>query len=140
MKKIIVLISVCLLFSQSIFSQKESTVVVIKNSESAPIINKNIYGHFAEHLGRCIYGGLFVGDTSKIPNTNGVRNDIIKALKELKIPNLRWPGGCFADTYHWKDGIGPKENRPTIVNQWWFSSRIGRLGTICEFQWQKSNE
>ncbi len=119
MKKIIVLISVCLLFSQSIFSQKESTVVVIKNSESAPIINKNIYGHFAEHLGRCIYGGLFVGDTSKIPNTNGVRNDIIKALKELKIPNLRWPGGCFADTYHWKDGIGPKENRPTIVNQWW---------------------
>lgn len=119
MKKIIVLVSVFLLFSQSIFSQKESTVVVIKNTESAPIINKNIYGHFAEHLGRCIYGGFFVGDTSKIPNTNGVRNDIIKALKELKIPNLRWPGGCFADTYHWKDGIGPKENRPTIVNQWW---------------------
>jgi alpha-N-arabinofuranosidase len=119
MKKIVVLVSVFLLFSQSIFSQKESTVVVIKNSESAPIINKNIYGHFAEHLGRCIYGGFFVGDTSKIPNTNGVRNDIIKALKELKIPNLRWPGGCFADTYHWKDGIGPKENRPTIVNQWW---------------------
>ncbi|TRX28887.1 alpha-N-arabinofuranosidase [Flavobacterium franklandianum] len=119
MKKIIVLVSVILLSSQSIFSQKETTVVTIKNSESAPIINKNIYGHFAEHLGRCIYGGFFVGDTSKIPNTNGVRNDIIKALKELKIPNLRWPGGCFADTYHWKDGIGPKENRPTIVNQWW---------------------
>jgi alpha-N-arabinofuranosidase len=119
MKKIIVLVSVFLLFSQSIFSQKESVVIVIKNSESAPIINKNIYGHFAEHLGRCIYGGFFVGDTSKIPNTNGVRNDVVKALKELKIPNLRWPGGCFADTYHWKDGIGPKENRPTIVNQWW---------------------
>jgi alpha-L-arabinofuranosidase len=119
MKKIVVIASFFLLCSQSIFSQKGSTVVVIKNSESAPIINKNIYGHFAEHLGRCIYGGLFVGDTSKIPNTNGVRNDIIKALKELKIPNLRWPGGCFADTYHWKDGIGPKENRPTIVNQWW---------------------
>lgn len=119
MKKIVVLVSVFLLCSQSIFSQKESTVVVIKNNESAPIINKNIYGHFAEHLGKCIYGGFFVGDTSKIPNTNGVRNDIIKALKELKIPNLRWPGGCFADTYHWKDGIGPKENRPTIVNQWW---------------------
>jgi alpha-N-arabinofuranosidase len=119
MKKIIVLVCVFLLCGQSIFSQKESTMVVIKNTESAPIINKNIYGHFAEHLGRCIYGGFFVGDTSKIPNTNGVRNDIIKALKELKIPNLRWPGGCFADTYHWKDGIGPKENRPTIVNQWW---------------------
>jgi len=102
MKKIIVLVSVFLLFSQSIFSQKGTTVVAIKNSESAPIINKNIYGHFAEHLGRCIYGGLFVGDTSKIPNTNGVRNDIIKTLKNFKKPNLRLQGGCFGDTYKWK--------------------------------------
>mgnify|MGYP000913968722 FL=1 len=109
MKKIVVLVSVFLLCSQSIFSQKESTIVVLKNNESAPTINKNIYGHFAEHLGRCVYGGFFVGDTSKIPNTNGVRNDVVAALKDLKIPNLRWPGGCFADTYHWKDGIGPKE-------------------------------
>ncbi|CAN5655922.1 alpha-L-arabinofuranosidase C-terminal domain-containing protein [soil metagenome] len=82
-------------------------------------INRNIYGHFAEHLGHCIYGGFYVGDTSKIPNTDGVRNDIIDALKKLKIPNLRWPGGCFADTYHWKDGIGPKDNRPAMVNKWW---------------------
>ena len=81
---------------------------------------KNIYGHFAEHLGHCIYGGFYVGDTSKtIPNTAGVRNDIIDALKKLKIPNLRWPGGCFADTYHWKDGVGPKDKRPTMVNKWW---------------------
>ena len=100
-------------------SQDKATLVTINADKNAPIINKNIYGHFAEHLGRCIYDGFFVGDTSKIPNTNGVRNDIIEALKELKIPNLRWPGGCFADTYHWKDGIGPKEERPTIVNQWW---------------------
>ena len=106
--------------SLSVFSQEDSTTVVtISENEKAPIISKHIYGHFAEHLGRCIYDGFFVGDTSKIPNTKGVRNDIIKALKDLKIPNLRWPGGCFADTYHWKDGIGPKENRPTIVNQWW---------------------
>ncbi len=119
MKKIVLVVSVLLLCSQSVFSQKGNTVVDIKSNENAPVINKNIYGHFAEHLGRCIYGGFFVGDTSKIPNTNGVRNDIIDALKKLKIPNLRWPGGCFADTYHWKDGIGPKENRPTIVNQWW---------------------
>ncbi|MEP6930191.1 MAG: alpha-L-arabinofuranosidase C-terminal domain-containing protein [Flavobacterium sp.] len=105
--------------SQITFAQKETTVISIKNVSDAPTINRNIYGHFAEHLGRSIYGGFFVGDTSKIPNTKGVRNDIIKALKELKIPNLRWPGGCFADTYHWKDGIGPKEDRPTIVNQWW---------------------
>ena len=83
-------------------------------------ISKNIYGHFAEHLGHCIYGGFYVGDTSKtIPNTAGVRNDIIDALKKLKIPNLRWPGGCFADTYHWKDGVGPKDKRPTMVNKWW---------------------
>jgi alpha-N-arabinofuranosidase len=119
MKKALLILSVFIFCSQSVFSQKETTVITLKNTEDAPTINKNIYGHFAEHLGKCIYGGFFVGDTSKIPNTNGVRNDIIDALKKLKIPNLRWPGGCFADTYHWKDGIGPKENRPTIVNQWW---------------------
>lgn len=83
-------------------------------------IDKHIYGHFAEHLGRCVYGGFYVGeDNTKIKHTNGVRNDVVDALKNLKIPNLRWPGGCFADTYHWKDGIGPKDKRPTIVNHWW---------------------
>ncbi|WP_308993965.1 alpha-L-arabinofuranosidase C-terminal domain-containing protein [Mariniflexile litorale] len=100
-------------------SQNNKTLISINKSENAPVISKHIYGHFAEHLGRCIYEGFFVGDTSKIPNINGVRKDIIEALRELKIPNLRWPGGCFADTYHWKDGIGPRENRPTIVNKWW---------------------
>jgi alpha-N-arabinofuranosidase len=119
MKKVLFLSFIIALCSQTSFAQKETTVLSIKNTANAPTINKNIYGHFAEHLGRCIYGGFFVGDTSKIPNTAGVRNDIIDALKKLKIPNLRWPGGCFADTYHWKDGIGPKENRPTIVNKWW---------------------
>jgi alpha-N-arabinofuranosidase len=86
---------------------------------SEVIISKNIYGHFAEHLGHSIYGGFYVGDSSKIKNTNGVRNDIIDALRKLKIPNLRWPGGCFADTYHWKDGIGEKSKRPSIVNTNW---------------------
>jgi alpha-N-arabinofuranosidase len=119
MKKVLLFLFISSFCSQTSFAQKETTVLTIKNTANAPTINKNIYGHFAEHLGRCIYGGFFVGDTSKIPNTAGVRNDIIDALKKLKIPNLRWPGGCFADTYHWKDGIGPKENRPTIVNQWW---------------------
>ncbi|MFV8268859.1 alpha-N-arabinofuranosidase [Flavobacterium sp. GT2N3] len=119
MKKALLILFIFTFCSQVISAQKEATVLILKNDESAPIINKNIYGHFAEHLGRSIYNGFFVGDTSKIPNTNGVRNDVIAALKTLKIPNLRWPGGCFADTYHWKDGIGPKENRPTIVNQWW---------------------
>ena len=119
MKKALLITFLLAVCNQAGFAQNQTTVVTIKNNAAAPIINKNIYGHFAEHLGRCIYGGFFVGDTSKIPNTKGVRNDIVAALKDLKIPNLRWPGGCFADTYHWKDGIGPQEQRPTIVNKWW---------------------
>ncbi len=82
-------------------------------------INKEIYGQFAEHLGSCIYGGLWVGSESAIPNTNGYRNDVLQALKELKVPVLRWPGGCFADEYHWTDGIGPKEQRPKMQNNNW---------------------
>lgn len=82
-------------------------------------INKNIYGHFAEHLGRCIYEGFWVGEDSDIPNTNGIRNDVVEALRNIDIPVLRWPGGCFADEYHWKDGIGPRENRKRMVNTHW---------------------
>jgi alpha-N-arabinofuranosidase len=108
-----------LFFSSSIMLASAQNTVTLKPVATAPVISPNIYGHFAEHLGRCIYGGFYVGDTSKIPNTNGVRNDVVAALKKLKIPNLRWPGGCFADTYHWKDGIGPKDKRPTMVNKWW---------------------
>ncbi len=83
------------------------------------IINKNIYGHFAEHLGRCIYEGIWVGKESTIPNINGIRKDVIDALKEMKIPILRWPGGCFADNYHWMEGIGPYEERPSMINTNW---------------------
>lgn len=107
---------ISLITSQNIYSQ---TKVSFKETEKNTTISKHIYGHFAEHLGRCIYGGFYVGEDSSIPNTNGVRNDVIKALKELKVPNLRWPGGCFADTYHWKDGVGPKDERPSMVNKWW---------------------
>lgn len=82
-------------------------------------IDKAIYGHFSEHLGRCIYEGLYVGENSKIPNTNGMRNDVVEALKEMNIPVLRWPGGCFADEYHWKDGIGAKEDRMKMINTHW---------------------
>ncbi len=95
------------------------TRIVIAADLGKDTINRHIYGHFSEHLGRCIYGGFYVGDTSKIPNQRGVRTDVVEALKKLKVPNLRWPGGCFADTYHWKDGVGPKAKRPTIVNTWW---------------------
>ncbi|QCR23576.1 alpha-N-arabinofuranosidase [Pontibacter sp. SGAir0037] len=107
-----------LLCSFSGFGQTTAKLNAPTNQELK--INKHIYGHFAEHLGRCIYGGFYVGeDNKKIPHTAGIRNDVVDALKKLKIPNLRWPGGCFADTYHWKDGIGPKSQRPTIVNSWW---------------------
>jgi len=104
-------------------AQKESQTalnqfVVIANNPG-PVISKDIYGHFSEHLGRCIYEGIWVGYDSKIPNTYGIRNDVLFALRELKIPNLRWPGGWFADTYHWKDGIGPQEKRASIVNTHW---------------------
>jgi alpha-L-arabinofuranosidase len=102
--------------------QKESGTVnqlVIIANHNGPVISKDIYGHFSEHLGTCIYGGIWVGKDSKIPNTDGIRNDVVNALKEIKIPNLRWPGGCFADTYHWMDGIGPKEKRASIINTHW---------------------
>lgn len=82
-------------------------------------INKNIYGHFVEHLGRCIYEGIWVGKDSAIPNVNGMRKDVIEALRAMKIPVLRWPGGCFADNYHWMEGIGPYENRPSMINTHW---------------------
>ncbi|RZJ68673.1 MAG: alpha-N-arabinofuranosidase [Flavobacterium sp.] len=116
-KKILLLFLISAL--SPIFAQSQTAVVTVAPDAAAPTISKHIYGHFAEHLGRCIYDGFYVGEKSKIPNTNGVRNDIILALKDLGVPNLRWPGGCFADTYHWKNGIGPRDARPSMVNQWW---------------------
>lgn len=99
---------------------QEANTVRLSPERSATRISRHIYGHFAEHLGRCIYDGFYVGEgNTTVSHTNGVRNDVVDALRRLNIPNLRWPGGCFADTYHWKDGIGPKESRPTIVNTWW---------------------
>ena len=93
-------------------------LVVIANNPGV-VISKDIYGHFSEHLGACIYGGIWVGKDSKIPNTDGIRNDVLAALRDIKVPNLRWPGGCFADTYHWMDGIGPQNKRASIVNTHW---------------------
>lgn len=96
-----------------------SQVITIHSDVSKGKINRNIYGHFSEHLGRCIYEGIWVGEDSPIPNTEGIRNDVLDALKQLNIPVLRWPGGCFADEYHWKDGVGPRENRKQMVNTHW---------------------
>ncbi|MBN2699335.1 MAG: alpha-N-arabinofuranosidase [Bacteroidales bacterium] len=93
--------------------------LVINTDQGEHIISRHIYGHFSEHLGHCIYGGFWVGKDSSIPNTNGIRNDVVDALRKIDIPNLRWPGGCFADEYHWMDGIGPASERPKMVNTHW---------------------
>lgn len=92
---------------------------LINPNQKIATIHKELYGHFAEHLGRCIYGGVFVGKDSDIPNVNGMRKDVVKALKEMGIPVLRWPGGCFADEYHWKDGIGALSERKKMINTHW---------------------
>lgn len=96
-----------------------ATQIQLDSSAKGVVINKNIYGQFAEHLGRGIYEGLWVGPDSKIANTKGFRNDVLAALKDLHVPLIRWPGGCFADEYHWRDGIGPRDKRPVKVNTNW---------------------
>jgi alpha-N-arabinofuranosidase len=93
--------------------------ISIDRSRSRGTISRYIFGHFAEHLGRCIYGGIYVGEDSPIPNDGGIRRDVVQAMKNIRVPVLRWPGGCFADEYHWRDGIGPKEARRRMVNTNW---------------------
>jgi alpha-L-arabinofuranosidase len=93
----------------------------IAANQPGPVISRHLFGHFAEHLGRCIYDGLWVGEDAKVPNVRGWRSDLVAALREIKIPNLRWPGGCYADDYFWRDGIGPRSQRPRRVNAHWGS-------------------
>jgi alpha-L-arabinofuranosidase len=97
----------------------KATTIAIHADRPGATINKDVYGQFAEHLGSGIYGGIYVGENSPIPNTRGFRNDVVAALKELKVPIVRWPGGCFADEYHWRDGIGPQDKRPVRINTNW---------------------
>lgn len=119
-KRFVFRISGLLLLFFTLCRQSEGQNRLILHPELAKdTIQKEIYGHFAEHLGRCIYGGIYVGENSPIPNIRGFRTDVIQALKDMDIPVLRWPGGCFADTYHWKDGIGPRAERPSIINVHW---------------------
>jgi alpha-L-arabinofuranosidase len=96
-----------------------TNALVIHADQGRNAISRNIYGQFSEHLGACIYGGVWVGTHSKIPNTRGIRNDVVGALKKIQIPVIRWPGGCFADQYHWMDGIGPRKQRPQTINTTW---------------------
>jgi alpha-N-arabinofuranosidase len=111
-----------LLFSPSVSrlsAQENQTTPVLDASHIKYTINKNIYGQFSEHLGHGIYGGIWVGENSPIPNIDGIRKDVVDALKEIRVPVLRWPGGCFADEYHWENGIGPRASRPKMINTNW---------------------
>ncbi len=100
-------------------SEEGMARLVINETKTLGRVQPEIYGHFSEHLGRCIYEGLYVGENSDIPNVKGMRKDVVEALKEIKVPVLRWPGGCFADEYHWKDGIGDKATRKKMINTHW---------------------
>jgi alpha-L-arabinofuranosidase len=115
----ILLFALLVFFASGRVLSQSRTTLTINSTKGTDTISRNIYGHFSEHLGRCIYGGFWVGENSPIPNTRGIRNDVVAALKNIKIPNLRWPGGCFADEYHWMDGIGPRAQRPKMVNTNW---------------------
>jgi alpha-L-arabinofuranosidase len=118
-------------------AESYKATLAIRLDQPRSVINRNIYGQFAEHLGRLIYEGLWVGEASPIPNTRGLRNDVVAALKELDVPVLRWPGGCFADEYHWRDGIGPRDRRPRRPNASWGGVDTNAFGThefmdLCE--------
>ena len=117
MKKLILTTTVAFGFASAMTA--DNLKATIHADQGKQKIYKEVYGQFAEHLGSCIYGGLWVGEQSQIPNVNGYRKDVFEALKDLQIPVLRWPGGCFADEYHWMDGIGPKEKRPSMKNNNW---------------------
>jgi alpha-N-arabinofuranosidase len=93
--------------------------VSVDASQPGAKVDRHLFGQFAEHLGKGIYEGVWVGPDSPIPNTRGIRNDIVAALKAIKVPNVRWPGGCFADEYHWRKGVGPREKRPVTLNPNW---------------------
>lgn len=112
------LLCASILTSVSLLAQSPVPVTIDGNSPQVTI-SRHIYGHFAEHLGRCIYDGFWVGDSVKVPKKDRIRLDIVEALKKIQVPNLRWPGGCFADEYHWRDGIGPRNERPKMVNTNW---------------------
>ncbi|KAA6346459.1 Intracellular exo-alpha-L-arabinofuranosidase 2 [termite gut metagenome] len=117
MKKVVLFCTIALL--GNIFALFAQNKLIIYADQGKGTISKHIYGHFSEHLGHCIYEGFWVGENSPIPNTRGIRNDVVEALKEIQIPNLRWPGGCFADEYHWMDGIGPRNQRSKMINTHW---------------------
>lgn len=117
MRKTLTTLMAALLMGAALHGQ--ARVAVHETATDQPVIPKEIYGQFAEHLGRCIYDGIWVGKDSPVPNIDGYRKDLVEAIRALKVPVLRWPGGCFADEYHWMDGIGPQKDRPKMINSNW---------------------
>jgi alpha-N-arabinofuranosidase len=137
---ITIILTACLSPAGTIISEQDNIVnrLVVHVDKGKDTIRAEIYGHFSEHLGRCIYEGYWVGPDSSIPNIRGIRTDVVEALKKIDIPVLRWPGGCFADEYHWKEGIGPREKRPPMINtHWGMVTESNHFGThefldLCE--------
>ncbi len=100
-------------------AEAAAVTVTVDTSRPGPVIDRHIYGQFSEHLGTGIYGGIWVGENSTIPNIHGYRTDVVEALRKIHVPVIRWPGGCFADLYNWRDGIGPRDKRPVRINVHW---------------------
>jgi len=120
-------LSVC---AAAIAAEPADVRLTISTEAAGPRIEPEVYGHFVEHLGTGVYGGLWVGPESKIPNTRGWRNDVVEALRRIEVPVIRWPGGCFADDYDWRDGIGDPAKRPVRLNRWWGGvPETNRVGT-----------
>src|SRR3989440_12697732 len=109
------LLVTCVLLGNTASAQTTQTLI-IHADQGRDTISRHIYGQFAEHLGRGIYDGFW---TKSGTGRWHLRDDVIAALRKIQVPNVRWPGGCYADRYHWQDGIGPPEQRPTIVNTMW---------------------
>jgi len=107
------------LATQPALAESFDAQVLIRADQPGAAIDPDIYGQFVEHLGRGVYEGIWVGADSPIPNTRGIRDDVVAALRRIRVPVIRWPGGCFAETYHWRDGIGPRAQRPRGVNSAW---------------------
>jgi alpha-N-arabinofuranosidase len=100
-------------------AQRAPVHLEVQANRPGPTISRDIFGQFAEHLGTGIYGGIWVGPDSPIPNVRGIRSDVVQALRAIRVPNVRWPGGCFGDNYHWRNGIGPRGSRPATLNPDW---------------------
>ena len=137
-KNLIVPVVILTIINASACLAAGGNTILIHADANKVTISPEIYGQFAEHLGRCVYEGFWVGPNSTIPNTRGIRNDVVEALKKINVPVIRWPGGCFADEYHWKEGVGPVEQRPSSVNTYWgMVTETNRFGThefmdLCE--------